>query len=235
MQCRKGASCREPFSPSSRIRICTTILRRLVCLLYDCGTAPRFQSKVKAPAVESCIRVIRRAMQRHFELTDSFAWVSFLRRFLHGYNRRVHSTTKHTPLEMLENPLIILPPPKPVKTKPRPPPPIGSFVRLNRLKGVFDKEITGSWSREIFRVVKHRLTQPIPMMQVEDLNSQRIRGSFYVPEVQVVHFDPTIKVVDDIIKTRTVKGRKQYFVSYVGYPANHNAWVDSAKRPLTDS
>ena len=166
-------------------------------------------------------------MQRHFELSTSFAWVRFLRKFLHGFNRRVHSTTKHTPLEMLENPMIILPPPKPLKSKPRPLPPVGAYVRLNRLKGVFDKEITGSWSREVFVVAKHCVTQPIPMLQVDDLNGQRIRGSLYRQEVQTVHFDPTLKVVDEILKTRTKKGRKEYYASFVGFPPNHNDWVNS--------
>ena len=171
-------------------------------------------------------------MQRHFELSSSFAWVGFLRKFLHGFNRRVHSGTKHTPLEMLENPMIILPPPKPLKSKPRKLPPIGSYVRLNRLKGVFDKEITGSWSREVFRVTRHKLLQAIPMLQVEDLNGEQIRGSLYPQEVQLVHFDPTIKTVDEILKTRTRQGKKQYFVSFVGYPPNHKAWVDSVKDPI---
>ena len=143
------------------------------------------KSVVKAPGVERSIRTIRTAVQRYFEKNDTQKWVTFLPKFISAYNNRVHSTTKHTPMEMVNDPTIIL------DTKPQPRvkiklPPIGSFVRLSRLRGLFEKEASGTWTKEIFRVVRHITTQPIPMIRVESLDGDPVLGSLYPQEYQSV-------------------------------------------------
>ena len=187
-------------------------------------------AKVKAPGVEGMIRTIRTAVQRHFESTKSQHWEDYLPIFVRNYNNRVHSVTKLKPVELSVNPMLI-----PQKAKPRgrtskkeaTNPPIGTYVRLNRLRPLFDKEATGSYTVEVFRVRGHKKSRGIPMIFVEDLQGEPIRGALYPQEYQVIDWDGE-KEIDQVIKTRKRRGHpKESFVSYRGYPKKFNAWIDS--------
>ena len=143
------------------------------------------KSVVKAPGVERAIRTIRNAVQRYFEKMGTHKWLSYLPKFISAYNNRIHSTTKYRPLDLVNDPTLI------VKTKPQRRvkvklPPIGSFVRLSRLRGLFEKEASGTWTKEVFRVVRHITHQPIPMIRVESLDGDPVLGSLYPQEYQSV-------------------------------------------------
>ena len=70
-------------------------------------------------------------------------------------------------------------------------------------------------------------SQPVPMAKVSDLNGDELRGSLYGAEMYRVDFTPEPKVVDEVLNTRTRNRRKEYYVSYVGYPENWNSWVST--------
>ena len=156
------------------------------------------KSVVKAPGVERAIRTIRSAVQRYFESSGTQKWVKFLPKFISAYNHRIHSTTKHRPIDLVNDPSIVLPVNEPPKAKVLLPP-IGSYVRLSRLRGIFEKEASGTWTREIFRVVRHITSQPIPMIRVEDLQGEPVLGSLYPQEYQLVRFP---RPVDSVYQAR---------------------------------
>ena len=187
-------------------------------------------SEVKAPGVERVIRTIRLAMQKYFNITQTWRWIDYLPKFINNYNDRKHSTTKLRPLDAAMDPTL------PVPTSYKPPvedkdkmarllPPIGAFVRLNILKSSFRKESAGTWTEEVFRVIRHRLNQPIPMAVVEDLTGERIEGSFYPQEMQEIHFSPE-KRVSQIHSKRKRRGKREILVSYIGYPEKFKEWID---------
>lgn len=103
-------------------------------------------------------------------------------------------------------------------------PSIGSYVRLNRLRKLFDKESTGTWTTEIFRVVSHKNSRPIPMIHVADLTGEPVLGALYPQEFQTVVFNDS-RTVDKVLKTRKHRKSTQYLVSFVGYPASFTQWV----------
>lgn len=182
-------------------------------------------SQVKAPSVERVIRTIRTATARYFKMTKTQRWVDFLPQFVSNYNNRDHSTTKHKPIDMANDPMLLVPVRKQVKRKGIARiPPIGSYVRLNKLRGVFEKESRGTWSVEIFRVVAHKLRQSLPMVRLEDLTGEAILGSFYLEEVLSVEWEAT-KEVKEVFKTRMRRGAKEYLVSYVGWPSKFLEWT----------
>ena len=191
-------------------------------------------SEVKAPGVERVIRTIRLAVQKYFVITQTYRWIDYLPKFISNYNDRKHSTTKLRPIDAATDPT--LPVPTGYHTTPSEAekermalslPPIGSFVRLNILKSSFRKEAAGTWTEEVFRVVRHRLNQPIPMAVVEDLTGERIEGSFYPQEMQEIYFSPTNKRVAQVHSERKRRGKRQILVSFIGYPEKFKEWIDA--------
>ena len=186
-------------------------------------------SQVKAPGVERCIRTLRNALHRYFETSGSTRWLEYLSHFTDLYNNRRHSTTGQRPLDVVSDPTLLIPhghqpPPK------NPPvlPPVGSYVRISRIRSPFEKEATrtGLWSREIFKVTAHKLGQAIPMLSLADLTGTEIKGSFYADEVQLIEFDGA-KTVQTVHATRKRGQRKEQLVSYAGYPSSFAEWIEA--------
>ena len=186
------------------------------------------KSQVKAPGVERSIRTLRMAIQRHFEATKTWRWLEFLPKFVTSYNNRKHSTTKLNPIDLANDPMLVAPHDhhlQPAKTKTKIPP-TGSFVRLNRLRDVFEKEASGSWGREIFKVVGHKTGASIPMIKLSDLTGEVIEGAFYPEEVLQVPWDPEDKQVENVLKKRKRKTHpREQLVTYVGWPTKHTEWI----------
>lgn len=62
-----------------------------------------------------------------------------------------------------------------------------------------------------------------------------IDGVFYEEELQKVTNLKNIYDFDKILKTRTVKGEKQYFISWDGYPEKFNSWVPASSINIEDN
>ena len=59
----------------------------------------------------------------------------------------------------------------------------------------------------------------------KDLNDEKLIGSFYDLELQKVDELGETFEIDQIIRTKIVNKKKQYFVSWKGYPNSFNSWV----------
>ncbi|CAM1322689.1 Uncharacterised protein g8187 [Pycnogonum litorale] len=59
----------------------------------------------------------------------------------------------------------------------------GDQVRISKFKGAFDPGYRKNWLDEIF-VVKPQVSREYPVYKIEDLNSERIAGTFYEHELQ---------------------------------------------------
>lgn len=175
--------------------------------------------------MERLIRTCRVILQRHFVKTGTRQWLDRLDKFLKSYNNRPHSTTKLRPLDLVNDPLLVVNP----KTKPTKIvqlPPIGSFVRLNRLRHVFEKEASGTWSEEIFQVVSHKISQKIPMITVKDLSNEPVKGALYPEEYLSVHWNGkrTISQVHEQVPRKGSQPPMQ-LVSFIEYPPKYKKWI----------
>ena len=186
------------------------------------------KSVVKAPGVERAIRTLRTHLQRHFDATGSVKWGTALPKIIANYNKRVHSTTKQVPNELARDPSLPVPPPKPPPKRKYKLPSVGDNVRLNRLRGLFEKEASDTWTEEVFRVVRVKTSTPIPLVYVEDMAGDKVLGGLYPEEYQVVVWDGK-KRQDKVLKQRKLQGQpRQYFVSFKGWPQKFNTWVYKA-------
>ena len=103
---------------------------------------------------------------------------------------------------------------------------VGDAVRMASHRGVFKRGYTPNWTRELFVISDvNDDSRPITY-ELKDLNDEPISGTFYHEELQLV-VKPDEYLVEEVLKTRRDKrGKKQYFVRWLGYPDSFNSWVD---------
>lgn len=76
----------------------------------------------------------------------------------------------------------------------------GDHVRISKMKKVFEKTYTRSWSNEVFRIKKVRYTVP-PTYVIEDLNKNEIDGHFYTQELKKTKF-PNNYLIERILRRK---------------------------------
>ena len=101
---------------------------------------------------------------------------------------------------------------------------VGDTVRISRKKTTFQKGYEQTFSYEVFTISKINETYPITY-KIKDYKGEEIEGSFYKNEIQIVDTSENIWPIDKIVKSRKVRGRTEYLVSFKGYPPECNEWI----------
>jgi hypothetical protein len=103
---------------------------------------------------------------------------------------------------------------------------VGDLVRITHIKAVFDRDYNQKWTGEVFKVVKIVLATRIPMYKIADYDSEPVGRLFYGSEMSKADIDPDKPYkIEKVLKTRTKRGRKEYFVKYLYWSAKFNQWV----------
>ena len=187
-------------------------------------------SEMKASIVERFNRTLKERMWRYFTYSKDYKYIDILDDLVNSYNNTYHRSIKCTPnsvnkknssqvflnlygLNSNNNSKISF------KYN------IGDHVRLAKNKRMFEKGYTNNWTREIFIINKQIINQQ-PTYEIKDLNDEIILGKFYEKEIQKIYINNEKDYeIDQIIKTRTKNNKKEYFVSWKGYPESFNSWV----------
>lgn len=99
---------------------------------------------------------------------------------------------------------------------------LGDWVRVSRVKGVFEKGYEPSWSYAIYRV---NGAAPFTY-QLSDIKNEVVAGSWYEPELQhTIQNMDTPWPIEKVLRERTVNGVHQSFVKFMGYDNSYNRWV----------
>ncbi|XP_070161396.1 uncharacterized protein [Polyergus mexicanus] len=98
---------------------------------------------------------------------------------------------------------------------------VGDYVRINKLKHMFEKGYTLNWSTEIFVIDKVFKNIP-PYYHIKDMKGEEIKGTFYEQELQKTKIPTNIYLVEKILKR---KGNKVY-VKWLGFDNTHNQWIN---------
>jgi hypothetical protein len=189
-------------------------------------------SDKKAQVVERFNRTLKLRMGKLFDAQNSFRYVDKLPDLVNNYNTTVHSTIKMKPVDAIkpENydklmtnyyanfPDSVLKGPSKKKFT------VGDIVKIPIYLSTFTKEMTGKWTRELFKVSKVNDTVPVTYNLI-DLNNEPIEGTFYAEELQKIDKS----VLDEPFKIEKVirKSKGKSLVKYLGYPDSFNQWIDS--------
>ncbi len=182
------------------------------------------KSQFKAAMVERFNRTLKTKMWRYFTHNNTHRWVNVLQNLLSAYNKSKHRSINMAPAQVnKDNEMELwmrdqLPVVK-AKHKLK----IGDHVRISKVKGAFKKGYLPNWTEEVFTISRLLNTKP-PQVKVQDYNGEEVEGSFYYPEIQQVH-KPDVYRIEQVLKERTVKGKKEYLVKWKGYPAHFNQWI----------
>ena len=187
------------------------------------------ESDRKCALVERANRSIKSRMWRAFTAQGSHVWYNILDDLIQGYNNSFHRSIGMKPAEVnTSNESQVrakLFPPEPPKKRPQFK--LGDSVRITRKKSPFQKGYAQTHSWEIFYVNEVKDTNPVTY-GLKDYNSDYLRGAFYENELQKVDVSSNIYPIERIVRRRTVRGRTQYLVKYLGYSEIFNDWIDQA-------
>ena len=96
---------------------------------------------------------------------------------------------------------------------------VSDHVRISKYKNIFAKRYAPNWSEEIY-VVKKVKTIVSWTYVINDLNGEKIIGSFYEKELRKTNQKQFR--IEKVIKR---KGNKLY-VKWKGYNNSFNSWID---------
>ena len=185
-------------------------------------------SEFKASIVERFNRTLKTKMWKYFTQVGNRKWINVLDDLVYNYNNTYHTSIKMTPIKgsKKENESVvyknlyakILKQDDSHKFK------IGDKVRISKYKGVFDKGYLPNWTTELFTTSKVMKTNPVTY-KIEDYNKEQVSGSFYEPELVLFNKKDELYEVEKILKQRIENGKKEYFVSWKGYPISMASWI----------
>ena len=103
---------------------------------------------------------------------------------------------------------------------------IGQVVRIadEKRNWVFRKGYTIQNTLELFKIKRIDISQSPTVYYLEDLQGDPIKGVFYREELVPSKLPEFFRI--DIIRSKTVAGRKKYLVKWRGYPDSFNSWID---------
>ena len=135
------------------------------------------------------------------------------------YNNKYHTSIKMKPLDVKDNTYIDFK--KEIDNK-DPKFKVGDHVRISKYKNIFAKGYMPNWSEGVFVIKKVKNTVPWTYV-VNDLNDEKIIGTFYEKELQ-----STNQQKFRIEKVIRKKGDKLY-VKWKGYNNSFNSWSDKKR------
>ena len=189
-------------------------------------------SESKSVMAERLIGTLKRMVWIRFMTEHTRRWIDILPEIVDQYNNTVHSSIHMTPtqartkkgnaklMKEQENMDLYTSPGDPLAQKFH----LGDYVRISRVKGIFEKGSSANWSTEVFTVHTIIYSNPVTY-HLADYNNEVIEGSFYAQELMKTE-KPDLFVIESILKTKTVKKKKMLFVKWLGYPASANSWIE---------
>ncbi|MES9883136.1 MAG: DDE-type integrase/transposase/recombinase, partial [Sedimenticola sp.] len=194
------------------------------------------QNQPKANYVERVQRTLKTLMYRYLRKKRNYRYIDDLQKIVESYNATPHRSLNYVaPKDVSkqnEADLWAFMYLKPTKRLPKQSRKfkfdIGDYVRISYLKEPFRRAYQQQYTTEIFKVKRRYRMQGIPVYKLTDWNDDEIKGIFYAPELNRVDKDAdSLFYIDKIIKRRQRGGKRQLYVSWEGYPASMNSWIDA--------
>lgn len=196
-------------------------------------------SGLKASIVERFNKTLKDKMWRYFTMTGTKKYYDKFDEFFKSYNSSYHSSIKMSPKsvnkansrQVFFNLYNYYKDEGDYQSNVKFSFFIGDYVRISKYKHIFSKGYESNWTSEVFQIDKILFHNSIPIYVLKDLLEEVIDGTFYAQEMQKVGINirEAIKnnefVIESTLKTRVIKGQKEYFVKWKYYPESSNSWV----------
>ena len=103
---------------------------------------------------------------------------------------------------------------------------VGDTVRIQRLKGKFDRGYNERAKKEIFKIANIKTNLKRPLIELTDYSGREIiKGRFYQSELVKVSGD--VFRVEKVLKKRKYGGKDQLFVKWKGFNESYNSWINA--------
>ena len=189
---------------------------------------------VKCAIVERFNRTLRNRISRFLYFKNSHRFIDDLPKIVKGYNNSYHRTIQMAPSEVNKaneaQVLLNIRKTHPINKAKQKPYKIGDKVRISRYKNIFEKGDTKNFQTEIFEIKKVKKTPQGYIYKLQDYDGEDITSIFYQYELTPAK-EPSLYKINEILKTRINPHtkKKEYFVSWLGYPDKFNQWVDNVE------
>lgn len=187
------------------------------------------KSDLKASKAERYIRTVKLRIARYLLANSTNRYIDKLQAIVTQINKSKNRVIQMAPIEvnreneslaLLRSTRHALKEAKPVFKK-------GDCVRiqLERL-GTFNKESRGTFSYAVY-VVDSVDTRVYPAVYklIEYYSKEPVEGSFVAQELTRIAPPKTRRC--QVLRTRTYRGQKQYFVRWLGYTSADDEWIDA--------
>lgn len=174
------------------------------------------ENPMKVSIAERFIRTLKRMVWLRFYRDNTRRWIDILPEIVEAYNAHEHSALGMSPNRARtaagERRLLAR-----IKTSPvmKPKYHLNQWVRVSRVKGVFEKEFDTNYSMAIYKIVKIALNDPVHYYLV-DYYGNPVAGTYYTEELLPVA-DHKFFPAEKVLKTRVVKGQTEKLTKLLGY------------------
>ena len=170
----------------------------------------------KSVVAERFIRTLKNKIYKYMTTISKNVYIDKLDYIVKEYNNKYHTSIKMKPLDVKDNTYIDFK--KEIDNK-DPKFKVGDHVRISKYKNIFAKGYMPNWSEGVFVIKKVKNTVPWTYV-VNDLNDEKIIGTFYEKELQSTNQQKFR--IEKVIKR---KGDKLH-VKWKGYDNSFNSWID---------
>ena len=181
-------------------------------------------SEIKSAIVERFNRTFKNMMYKKFTENNNTIFYNIIDDLVNKYNNKIHSSIKMIPVERskkinenkIKNIYNFEKTTKPGKFK------IGDRVRISLEKNIFEKSYETNWTEEIFEIYDIKYSN-VPYYYLQDLNGEKIKGSFYEQEIQKTNFKKDdLYIIEKVLKTKNDKA----YVKWRNYDSSFYSWVN---------
>ena len=186
--------------------------------------------ETKASVVERFQRTLKTKMWKYFTHYQTRTYVDVLSSLVDAYNHSFHRSIQMTPSEV--TPATESKVSKALyKTKSSSHFKVHDVVRINKTKRTFEKGYLPNWTKELFKIIRVNKTHVPVTYTLEDLNGERIAGTFYSHEIQPIKDDGIYKIESVLDKRSRRIGKKrikEIKVRWLGYPPSFDSWISES-------
>ena len=136
----------------------------------------------KSVVAQRFIRTIKNKIYKYMSSISKNVYIDKLDDIVHKYNNKKHRTIKMKPIDVKDNAYIDSG--KELNDNNRKFK-VGDHVRISKYKNIFAKGYTPNWSEETF-VIKKIKNTALWTYVIDDLNGEKIAGTFYETELQKI-------------------------------------------------